>query len=105
MGLLADIFDFLSSFDEGSYIENAKAWGDKVWNNSSNKKSGTLSLYLVNDRLYKRMRIILYDGNIANITNEDDKGWSYSEKKLTRSQRRQLSEEGIVEIKRYEKLS
>ena len=42
-------------------------------------------------------------GNIANITNEDDKGWSYSEKKLTRSQRRQLSEEGIVEIKRYEK--
>lgn len=103
MGLLADIFDFLSSFDEGSYIEDAKAWGDKVWNNSSNKMSGTLSLYLVNDRLYKRMRIILYDGNIANITNEDDKGWSYSEKKLTRSQRRQLSEEGIVEIKRYEK--
>lgn len=99
MGILADIFDFLSSFDEGSYIEDAKAWGDKVWNNSSNKKSGTLSLYLVNDRLYKRMRIILYDGNIANITNEDDKGWSYSEKKLTRSQRRQLSEEGIVEIK------
>ena len=48
MGLLADIFDFLSSFDEGSYIEDAKAWGDKVWNYSSNKKSGTLSLYLVN---------------------------------------------------------
>lgn len=72
-----------------------------MWNNSSNKKSGTLSLYLVNDRLYKRMRIILYDGNIANITNEDDKGWSYSEKKLTRSQRRQLSEEGHIELIKY----
>ena len=39
MGLLSDIFDFLSSFDEGSsYIEDAKEWGDKVWNSSSKKK-------------------------------------------------------------------
>lgn len=101
MGLLSDIFDFLSSFADGSYIEDAKDWGDKVWNSSTNKKSGTLSLYLVNDRLYKRMRIVFNDGNIAIVTNEDDRGWSYSENKLTRSQRRQLSEEGLVEIKRY----
>lgn len=101
MGLLSDIFDFLSSFADGSYIEDAKDWGDKFWNSSTNKKSGTLSLYLVNDRLYKRMRIVFNDGNIAIVTNEDDRGWSYSENKLTRSQRRQLSEEGLVEIKRY----
>lgn len=101
MGLLSDIFDFLSSFDEGSYIEDAKDWGDKVWNSSSNKKSASLCLYLVSDRLYKRMRIVFNDGNIANVTNEDDRGWSYSEKKLTRSQRRQLSEEGMIEIKKY----
>ena len=86
MGLLSDIFDFLSSFTDDSYIDEAKVWGDRVWNSSSNKKSGTLSLNLVDDRLYKRMRIIFYDGNIANITNEDDRGWTYSEKKLTRSQ-------------------
>lgn len=104
MGLLSDIFDFLSSFDEGSsYIEDAKEWGDKVWNSSFKKKSGTLSLYLVDDRLYKRMRIVFYDGNIANVNNEDDRGWTYSEKKLTRSQRRQLSEEGMIEIKRYKR--
>lgn len=77
--------------------------GDRVWNSSSNKKSGTLSLNLVDDRLYKRMRIIFYDGNIANITNEDDRGWTYSEKKLTRSQKRQLDEEGMIEIKRYKR--
>lgn len=101
MGLLSDIFDFLSSFADGSYIEDAKDWGDKVWNSSSNKKSGTLSMYLVNDHLYKRMRIVFNDGNIANITNGDDRGWSFSEKRLTRFQRKQLSEEGMVEIKRY----
>lgn len=101
MGLLSDIFDFLSSFTDDSYIEEAKVWGDRVWNSSSNKKSGTLSLNLVDDRLYKRMRIVFYDGNIANITNEDDRGWSFSEKRLTRIQRKQLSEEGMVEIKRY----
>lgn len=101
MGLLSDIFDFLSSFADGSYIEDAKDWGNKVWNSSSNKKSGTLSMYLVNDRLYKRMRIVFNDGNIANITNGDDRGWSYSENKLTRSQKRQLGEEGFVEIKIY----
>lgn len=99
MGLLSDIFDFLSSFTDDSYIDEAKVWGDRVWNSSSNKKSGTLSLNLVDDRLYKRMRIIFYDGNIANITNEDDRGWSFSGKRLTRFQRKQLSEEGIVEIK------
>lgn len=101
MGLLSDIFDFLSSFTDDSYIEEAKVWGDRVWNSSSNKKSGTLSLNLVDDRLYKRMRIVFYDGNIANITNEDDRGRSFSEKRLTRFQRKQLSEEGMVEIKRY----
>ncbi|WP_262302325.1 hypothetical protein [Segatella hominis] len=103
MGLLSDIFDFLSSFTDDSYIDEAKVWGDRVWNSSSNKKSGTLSLNLVDDRLYKRMRIIFYDGNIANITNEDDRGWTYSEKKLTRSQKRQLDEEGMIEIKRYKR--
>lgn len=101
MGLLSNIFDFLSFFTDDSYIEDAKVWGDKVWNSSYNKKSGTLSLYLVNNRLYKRLRIVFYDGNIANITNEDDRGWSYSENKLTRSQMRHLSEEGVVEIKKY----
>ena len=95
MGLLSDIFDFLSSFNEGSYI-------DKIWNKSINKKSASLYLYLVNDCLYKRMRIVFYDGNIANVTNEDDRGWTYSEKKLTCSQRRQLNEEGLIEIKRYD---
>lgn len=103
MGLLSDIFDFLSSFTDDSYIDEVKVWGDRVWNSSSNKKSGTLSLNLVDDRLYKRMRIIFYDGNIANITNEDDRGWTYSEKKLTRSQKRQLDEEGMIEIKRYKR--
>lgn len=103
MGLLSDIFDFLSSFTDDSYIDEAKVWGDRVWNSSSNKKSGTLSLNLVDDRLYKRMRIIFYDGNIANITNEDDRGWTYSEKKLTRSQKRQLDEEGMIKIKRYKR--
>uniref|UniRef100_UPI00402A33F0 hypothetical protein n=1 Tax=Segatella hominis TaxID=2518605 RepID=UPI00402A33F0 len=103
MGLLSDIFDFLSSFTDDSYIDEAKVWGDRGWNSSSNKKSGTLSLNLVDDRLYKRMRIIFYDGNIANITNEDDRGWTYSEKKLTRSQKRQLDEEGMIEIKRYKR--
>lgn len=101
MGLLSDIFDFLSSFTDDSYIEDAKVWGDKVWNSSSNKKYGTLSLFLVNNRLYKRMRIVFYNGNIANVTNEDDRGWNYSENKLTRSQRKQLSEEGAFVIKRY----
>lgn len=47
------------------------------------------------------MRIVFNDGNIANITNGDDRGWSYSENKLTRSQKRQLGEEGFVEIKIY----
>lgn len=103
MGLLSDIFDFLSSFDEGSYIDDAREWGDEVWNNSINRKSATLCLYLVNNRLYKRMHIVYYDGNIANITNEGDGGWSYSEKKFTRSQKRQLDEEGCIDIKMYKK--
>ena len=29
MGLLSDIFDFLSSFTDDSYIDEAKVWGDE----------------------------------------------------------------------------
>lgn len=101
MGILSDFFNFLVSFDEGSYIDEAKEWGNKVWSNFINKKNASLYLYLVNDRLYKKMRIVFYNGNIANVTNEDDRGWNYSENKLTRSQRKQLSEEGAFVIKRY----
>lgn len=101
MGIFSDILDFLLSYDECSYIKAAKEWGNKVWNNSTNPKTASLSLYIINDRLYKRMRIVFYDGNIANITNENDRGWDFSEKSLTRSQRRQLSEEGIIEIKKF----
>lgn len=48
------------------------------------------------------MSILSIFSNIANVTNEDDRGWTYSEKKLTCSQRRQLNEEGLIEIKRYD---
>ena len=32
MGIITTIFDFITSFDGSSYIEDAKGWGDDVWN-------------------------------------------------------------------------
>lgn len=30
MGLFSTLFDFVTSFDGSSYIEDAKEWGDEV---------------------------------------------------------------------------
>lgn len=101
MGLLSDIFDLLSSFEDSTYIEDAKEWGDKIWKSLSNKESATLSLYEIDNRLYKRMRIVFYSGNISIFTNERDNGWNYFEKRLTRGQKNQLRDQGYIVIKRY----
>lgn len=103
MGLLSDIFDFLSSFEGSSYIENAKDWGDKLWNEYDNTKSASLSLYEIDNRLYKQMRIEFRDKNIGVFTESEDMGWRKNENKLTHGQRNQLKDNGYIVIKKYQR--
>ena len=47
MGILTSIFDFITSFDGSSYIEDAKGWGDDVWNDMDGVSNGVLSLAMI----------------------------------------------------------
>lgn len=101
MGLISSLFDFITSFDGSSYIDDSKVWGDEVWNSMKGVSSGTLSLIMIDERLYKQMRLAFRNGNNGVITEENDRGWAASSHNLTKRQQRQLKEDGCITIKRY----
>lgn len=102
MGILSSLWEILtSSADDRTYVEDAKEWGDDIWRSLSDKEFGTLSLYIVNNRLYKRMRIRFRSKNIGIFTDEDDHGWINFENRLSRAQNNQLDEQGYICIKKY----
>ena len=53
MGFFSNLLDFIASFDGSSYIEDAKEWGDEVWNSMSRVSKGVLMLTMIDERLYK----------------------------------------------------
>lgn len=101
MGILTSIFDFITSFDGSSYIEDAKGWGDDVWNDMDGVSNGVLSLTMIDERLYKQLRLEFRNGTVGVFTESNDRGWATSNRDLTKQQRKQLKEEGCITIKRY----
>lgn len=101
MGILSSIIDFVTSLDGSSYIEDPKVWGDEVWNTMKGVSSGTLSLTMIDERLYKQLRLTFRNGNNGVITEENERSRTASGHHLTKRQQRQLKEEGCITIKRY----
>lgn len=101
MGIIATIFDFITSFDGSSYIEDAKRWGDGVLNDMDDVRNGVLSLTMIDERLYKQLRLDFRNGTVGVFTESNDRGWAASSRDLTKQQRKQLREEGCITIKRY----
>lgn len=58
-------------------------------------------LTMIDERLYKQMRLTFRNGNVSVISDEEDCGWAVSCNRLTKQQQRQLKEEGCLVIKRY----
>ena len=101
MGILTNILDFITSLDGSSYIEDAKGWGDEVWNDMDGISSGVLSMTMIDERLYKQLRLEFRNGTVGVFTESNDRGWAASSRDLTKQQRKQLKEEGCITIKRY----
>lgn len=101
MGILSTILDFITSFDGSSYIEDAKGWGDEIWEDMNLVSNGVLSLTMIDERLYKQLRLEFRNGTVGVFTESNDCGWVASSRDLTKQQRRQLKEEGCITIKRY----
>ena len=101
MGFITNILDFITSFDGSSYIEDAKGWGDDVWNDMDGVSNGVLSLAMIDERLYKQLRLEFRNGTVGVFTESDDRGWAASSRDLNKQQRKQLKEEGYITIKRY----
>lgn len=101
MGLINALFDFITSFDGSSYIEEAKEWGDEVWNSMSRVNKGVLVLTMIDERLYIQMRLKFRNDNVGIISVEEDRGWAVSSNRLSKQQQRQLKKEGCITIKRY----
>lgn len=63
--------------------------------------NGALSLTMIDERLYKQLRLEFRNGTIGVFTETGDRGWATSSRDLTKQQRKQLKEEGCITIKRY----
>lgn len=101
MGLISDIFDFLSTFDRDTYIDESKDWADNIWDKNTNTLSGSLSLYMIDHKLYKSLKIKFRNNVVGVFTDETDNGWIISDRSLTKTQKRLLKEQGNIIIKRY----
>lgn len=101
MGFLTSLLDIITSFDGSSYIEDAKGWGDDLWDDLDGVSNGALFLTMIDERLYKQLRLEFRNGTVGVFTESDDRGWTASSRDLNKQQRRQLKEEGRVTIKRY----
>ena len=88
MGFFSNLLDFITSFDGSSYIEDAKEWGDEVWNSMSRVSKGVLMLTMIDERLYKQMRLNFRNGNVGIISDEEDRGWAVSSNRLSKEQQR-----------------
>lgn len=101
MGFFSELLDFFSSLDSTSYIENSIRWGDEVWENMDGASNAVLSLIMINERLYKQLRLEFRNGTVGIFSEPNERGWSVSTHHLTKQQRQQLKEEGCIMIKRY----
>ena len=99
MGFFTNLLDIITSFDGSSYIEDAKEWGDEVWNDMGGISNGVLSLTMIDERLYKQLRLDFRNGTVGVFTESNDRGWATSSRDLTKQQRKQLKEEGCITIK------
>lgn len=103
MGILSGIFNLISSIDGVSYIRDAKDWGDNVWNDTRRSEHASLSLYEIDNRLYKRLRVVYRNDVVGIFTDSDDSGWALYENSLSRTQKSQLRDQGYIVIKRYKR--
>lgn len=101
MGLLSNIFGFLESFDMESNSDSAKRWGDDVWDGMDSPYRGELSFVLIDDCLYKQMRIKFRNGTVGIFSDSNERDWHSYKSSFTKTQQRQLMEEGRIVIKRY----
>lgn len=101
MGFFSELFDFFSSLDSTSYIESSIRWGDEVWENTDGVNNAVLFLIMIDERLYKRLRLEFRNSTVGVFFEPNERGWSISSHHLTKQQRQQLKEEGCIMIKRY----
>lgn len=76
MGVISTFLDVITSFNGFSYVENAKEWGDNIWDNMDGVSNGVLSLTKIDERLYKQLRLEFRNGTIGVFTESNDRGWA-----------------------------
>ena len=82
MDILTNILDFIISIDGSSYIEDAKEWDDDVWNDMDGVSNGVLTLTMIDERLYKQLRLEFRSGTVGVFTESNNRGWVVSSRDL-----------------------
>lgn len=102
MGLLSDIFDFLTEQTSGSYIANSERLFDSIWKHLSHTECAEGILEIREGKLFRRMSVTFRDYTKISIIDNEDEGCSLRSVNLDSSQKRQLIRDGRIVLKEYE---
>lgn len=102
MGLLSDIFDFLTDQTSDNYIANSERWFDSVWKHLNRTDCAEGILEVREGKLFKKLSVTFRDYTKISIIDNEDEGCSLRSVNLDSNQKRQLIREGRIVLKEYE---
>lgn len=102
MGLLSDIFDFLTEQTSDNYIANSESWFDSVWKHLIRTDSAEGILEVRNGKLFRKMSVTFRGYTKISIVDVEDEGCNLRSVNLDSKQKRQLIREGRIVLKEYE---
>lgn len=102
MGLLSDLFAFLTDIADDGYLAVSEHWFDNVWKKMYRPNCAESRLEVRDGKLYKKFLVSFRDGTSLVITDENDDGRELRYVNLNSEQKKQLLRDGCVTIREYD---
>lgn len=102
MGLLSDLFSFLTDISGDSYSYSCERWFDSIWDKMNRPCSAEGCLEVKEGKLYKKFYVTFRDRTSLVISDENDDGRELRYVNLNSEQKKQLLRDGYITIKEYE---
>lgn len=102
MGLLSDLFAFLTDITDDGYFAISEHWFDNVWKKMYRPNFAEGCLEVRDGKLYKKFLVSFRDGTSLVIKDKNDDGRELRYVTLNSEQKKQLLRDGYITIKEYE---
>lgn len=102
MGLISDLFSFLTEISDDSYLYSCERWFDNLWKKMYRPYTAEGVLEIRDGKFYKKLYVTFRDDTRIVITDDNDEGKKLHYVNLNLEQKKQLLRDGFLTIKEYE---